>query len=298
MRKPDLAGLSAFIAVAQERSFTRAAARLDVTPSTLSHAMRDLEAQLGIRLLNRTTRTVSPTSAGEHLLRGLSPAFGEIATTLDGLNEFRDKPMGTVRINASRMAIELVLAPHFGRFARDYPGITLEVVADEGFIDIVEEGFDMGIRLGDDLQKDMLQVRAGPDLRMAIVATPAYFTRNGLPETPQELQQHRCIGWRRVSTGALYQWEFQREGRAFSVAVDGPLVLDDARSMLDAALADVGIAFALEAQVARHVSEGRLVRILEDWCPPFPGFHLYYPNRRNHPAALASVIDALRFGAS
>ncbi|HIE1020557.1 TPA: LysR family transcriptional regulator [Pseudomonas aeruginosa] len=296
IRKPDLSGLSAFVAIAQERSFRRAAVRLGVTPSTLSHAMRELEAQVGIRLLNRTTRNVSPTEAGEHLLGRLSPAFTDIAAALDSLNAFRDKPQGIVRINAPRMAIELVLAPRFAELARDYPGITLEVVAEEGFVDIVEHGFDAGIRLGEDLHNGMLQVRASADLRLAIVATPAYFRQHGRPETPHALSQHRCIGWRKVSSGERYQWEFQQKGRSFSVAVDGPLVLDDANLMVRAALDHVGIAFALEDQVTEHIAAGRLVRVLEEWCEPFPGFHLYYPNRRNHSAALAAIIERLRFG--
>ncbi|EME5141341.1 LysR family transcriptional regulator [Pseudomonas aeruginosa] len=294
-RKPDLSGLSAFVAIAQERSFRRAAVRLGVTPSTLSHAMRELEAQVGIRLLNRTTRNVSPTEAGEHLLGRLSPAFTDIAAALDSLNAFRDKLQGIVRINAPRMAIELVLAPRFAELARDFPGITLEVVAEEGFVDIVEHGFDAGIRLGEDLHNGMLQVRVSADLRLAIVATPAYFRQHGRPATPHELSQHRCIGWRKVSSGERYQWEFQQKGHSFGVAVEGPLVLDDANLMVRAALDHIGIAFALEDQVTEHIASGRLVRVLDDWCEPFPGFHLYYPNRRNHSAALAAIIDRLRF---
>lgn len=295
MRSPDLSDLSAFAAIAQERSFRRAAVRLGVTPSTLSHAMRELEAQVGIRLLNRTTRNVSPTQAGEHLLSRLHPALTDIAAALDSLNAYRDKPQGTVRINAPRTAIDLVLAPRFAELARDYPGITLEVVAEEGFVDIVEGGFDAGIRLGEDLHNGMLQVKASADLRLAIVATPAYFRQHGRPATPHELRQHRCIGWRKVSSGERYQWEFQQGAQSFTVAVDGPLVLDDANLMVRAALDHVGIAFALEDQVAGHIATGRLVRVLEDWCQSFPGFHLYYPNRRNHSAALATIIDRLRF---
>lgn len=294
MKKPDLAGLAAFVAIARERSFRRAAATLGVTPPTLSHTLRELETQLGIRLLNRTTRNVSPTEAGEHLLAHLDPAFEDIAAALDSLNRFRETPHGLVRINAPRNAIGLVLAPRFGELARDYPGITLEVVADEGFANIVEAGFDAGIRLGEDLQHGMRAVRVGPDLRLAIVATPAYFRRQGRPGSPEELLGHRCIGWRKVSSGELYKWQFSK-GTALSVAVSGPLVLDDPRLMLQAALADVGIAFAIEEEVAEHLAAGRLERVLADWCAPFPGFHLYYPNRRNHPAALSAVIDLLRY---
>lgn len=291
MKKPDLAGLAAFVAIARERSFRRAAATLGVTPPTLSHTLRELETQLGIRLLNRTTRNVSPTEAGEHLLAHLDPAFEDIAAALDSLNRFRETPHGLVRINAPRNAIGLVLAPRFGELARDYPGITLEVVADEGFANIVEAG----IRLGEDLQHGMRAVRVGPDLRLAIVATPAYFRRKGRPGSPEELLGHRCIGWRKVSSGELYKWQFSKGTKALSVAVSGPLVLDDPRLMLQAALADVGIAFAIEEEVAEHLAAGRLERVLADWCAPFPGFHLYYPNRRNHPAALSAVIDLLRY---
>ncbi|MGC3089243.1 LysR family transcriptional regulator [Pseudomonas aeruginosa] len=273
MKKPDLTGLAAFVAIARERSFRRAAATLGVTPPTLSHTLRELETQLGIRLLNRTTRNVSPTEAGEHLLAHLDPAFEDIAAALDSLNRFRETPHGLVRINASRNAIGLVLAPRFGELARDYPGITLEVVADEGFANIVEAGFDAGIRLGEDLQHGMRAVRVGPE----------------------ELLGHRCIGWRKVSSGELYKWQFSKGTKALSVAVSGPLVLDDPRLMLQAALADVGIAFAIEEEVAEHLAAGRLERVLVDWCAPFPGFHLYYPNRRNHPAALSAVIDLLRY---
>ncbi|HEK0139258.1 TPA: LysR family transcriptional regulator [Pseudomonas aeruginosa] len=294
MKKPDLAGLAAFVAIARERSFRRAAATLGVTPPTLSHTLRELETQLGIRLLNRTTRNVSPTEAGEHLLAHLDPAFEDIAAALDSLNRFRETPHGLVRINAPRNAIGLVLAPRFGELARDYPGITLEVVADEGFANIVEAGFDAGIRLGEDLQHGMRAVRVGPDLRLAIVATPAYFRRQGRPGSPEELLGHRCIGWRKVSSGELYKWQFSKGTKALSVAVSGPLVLDP-RLMLQAALADVGIAFAIEEEVAEHLAAGRLERVLADWCAPFPGFHLYYPNRRNHPAALSAVIDLLRY---
>lgn len=296
MKKADLNGLSVFLTIAQERSFRRAAVKLGVTPSTLSHTMRELEAQIGIRLLNRTTRNVSPTEAGEHLLRRLDPVFTDVAAALDSLNAFRDKPHGVVRINAPRVAIDLVLAPRFAELARDYPGITLEIVAEEGFIDIVQGGFDAGIRLGEALSAGMRHVRVSADQRLAIVATPAYLRQHGVPTTPHDLRQHRCIGWRKVSTGERWQWEFERAGQTMAVAVDGPLVLDDGNLMVRAALDHVGLAFALEGQVLEHIATGRLVRLLEDWCQPFAGLYLYYPNRRNHSAALATIIDRLRFG--
>lgn len=295
MKKTDLSGLVAFVAIAQERSFRRAAARLGVTPPTLSHTMRELEAQVGIRLLNRTTRNVAPTEAGEHLLAQLVPAFTDIGTALESLNTFREQPQGLVRINAPRTAIELALVPHLGRLARDYPGITLEIVAQEGFANIVEQGFDAGIRLGKDLHNDMRAVRVTPDLRLAIVATPEYFQQYGKPNHPEDLLSHRCIGWRKIASGELYKWTFQKGTQALSVSVNSPLILDDARLMLQAALAHAGIAFAIEEEVSEHLATGRLERVLSDWCAPFPGFYLYYPNRRNHPVALTTVINVIRY---
>ncbi|MGE6472120.1 LysR family transcriptional regulator [Serratia proteamaculans] len=295
MKKTDLSGLVAFVAIAQERSFRRAAARLGVTPPTLSHTMRELEAQVGIRLLNRTTRNVAPTEAGEHLLAQLVPAFTDIDTALESLNTFREQPQGLVRINAPRTAIELALVPHLGRLARDYPGITLEIVAQEGFANIVEQGFDAGIRLGKDLHNDMRAVRVTPDLRLAIVATPEYFQQYGKPNHPEDLLSHRCIGWRKIASGELYKWTFQKGTQALSVSVNSPLILDDARLMLQAALAHAGIAFAIEEEVSEHLATGRLERVLSDWCAPFPGFYLYYPNRRNHPVALTTVINVIRY---
>jgi DNA-binding transcriptional LysR family regulator len=295
MKKTDLSGLVAFVAIAQERSFRRAAARLGVTPPTLSHTMRELEEQVGIRLLNRTTRNVAPTEAGEHLLAQLVPAFTDIDTALESLNTFREQPQGLVRINAPRTAIELALVPHLGRLARDYPGITLEIVAQEGFTNIVEQGFDAGIRLGKDLHNDMRAVRVTPDLRLAIVATPEYFQQFGKPNHPEDLLEHRCIGWRKIASGELYKWTFQKGTQALSVSVNSPLILDDARLMLQAALAHAGIAFAIEEEVNEYLATGRLERVLADWCAPFPGFYLYYPNRRNHPVALTTVINIMRY---
>ncbi|MBY8972741.1 LysR family transcriptional regulator [Pseudomonas sp. P867] len=295
MKKTELPGLVAFVTIAKEHSFRRAAAKLGVTPPTLSHAMRELEAQLGIRLLSRTTRNVSPTEAGTYLLGKLAPAFTDIETALEGLNAFRDQPHGLVRISAPRTAIELVIVPQMRRLASDYPGISLEIVAQEQFTNIVEQGFDAGIRLGKDLQNDMRAVRVTSDQRFAIVATPEYFRRYGKPQHPEDLLNHRCIGWRKSFSGELYKWEFQKKDQIFSVAVNSPLILDDARVMVQAALAHVGIAFALEQEVAGHIAAGYLERVIADWCPAFPGFYLYYPNRRNHPVALTTVIDMLRF---
>ncbi|CAI1086976.1 D-malate degradation protein R [Serratia quinivorans] len=295
MKKTDLSGLVAFVAIAQERSFRRAAARLGVTPPTLSHTMRELEAQVGIRLLNRTTRNVAPTEAGEHLLAQLVPAFTDIDTALESLNTFREQPQGLVRINAPRTAIELALVPHLGRLARDYPGITLEIVAQEGFANIVEQGFDAGIRLGEDLHNDMRAVRVTADLRLAIVATPEYFQQHGKPNHPEDLLNHHCIGWRKSASGELYKWRFQQGEQVLSVSVNSLLILDDAKLMLQAALAHAGIAFAIEEEVGEHLAAGRLERVMADWCAPFPGFYLYYPNRRNHPVALTTVINVVRY---
>ena len=295
MKKTDLSGLVAFVAIAQERSFRRAAARLGVTPPTLSHTMRELEEQVGIRLLNRTTRNVAPTEAGEHLLAQLVPAFTDIDTALESLNTFREQPQGLVRINAPRTAIELALVPHLGQLARDYPGITLEIVAQEGFTNIVEQGFDAGIRLGKDLHNDMRAVRVTPDLRLAMVATPEYFQQFGKPNHPEDLLEHRCIGWRKIASGELYKWQFEKGAQALTVSVNSPLILDDARLMLQAALAHAGIAFAIEEEVNEYLATGRLERVLADWCAPFPGFYLYYPNRRNHPVALTTVINIMRY---
>jgi DNA-binding transcriptional LysR family regulator len=257
--------------------------------------MRELEAQVGIRLLNRTTRNVAPTEAGEHLLAQLVPAFTDIDTALESLNTFREQPQGLVRINAPRTAIELALVPHLGRLARDYPGITLEIVAQEGFANIVEQGFDAGIRLGEDLHNDMRAVRVTADLRLAIVATPEYFQQHGKPNHPEDLLNHHCIGWRKSASGELYKWKFQQGEQVLSVSVNSLLILDDARLMLQAALAHAGIAFAIEEEVGEHLAAGRLERVMADWCAPFPGFYLYYPNRRNHPVALTTVINVVRY---
>lgn len=294
MRGTDLSELLAFVTVAEEKSFRRAAAKLGVTPSTLSHSLRGLEERLGIRLLNRTTRKVSPTEAGEHLQRQLPAAFADIAMALESLNAFRDTPRGTVRINAPRTAIHLVVVPRLAQLASDYPDIQLELVAQEGFVDIVEQGFDAGIRLGEDLHGDMRSVRVSQDLKLAIVAAPRYLARHPRPRTPQDLLAHRCIGWRQVASGELYRWPFQKGPDVIEVAVQGPLVLDDADLMVRAAIAGTGIAFALEEQVADDIASGRLERLLEDWCAPFAGFFLYYPNRRHHSAALTAVMNVLR----
>lgn len=294
MRANELAELTAFVAVAEERSFRRAAARLNLTPSTLSHSLRALEERLGVRLLNRTTRAVSPTDAGQALLEQIGPAFASIETAVEGVNAFRAQPHGAVRINVPRMAATLVLAPIFGRFARAYPDVTLEVAANDGFIDIVREGFDAGIRLGESLDQDMRAVRVTPDFRTAIVGSPDYFTKYPVPKTPHDLHEHRCVGRREITSGGLYRWEFAKDGKPLVVQVSGPLILDTPDLMISAALDGVGLVYSAESITADHVSAGRLVRVLEDWSPFVPGFFLYFPGRRQVSAALRALLDMVR----
>lgn len=294
MRTGDLGELAAFVAIAEEGGFRRAAARLNLTPSTLSHSLRSLEGKLGVRLMSRTTRTVALTEAGQAFLRQIGPAFASIETAVETINEFRDHPAGTIRISAPRTIVARVLTPKFRAFTDRYPDVTLEIAAQNGFVDIVGQGFDAGIRLGESLERDMIAVRITPDLRTAVVASPDYFTRFPPPETPRDLHRHRCVGWRQAASGALYRWEFARDDRALNVAVNGPLILDDPELMVAAALEGVGLAYSTEQQIGEHLASGRLVRVLEDWCPPYPGFFLYYPGRRQTPAALRALVDILR----
>jgi len=294
MRTGDYGELAAFVAIAEEGGFRRAAARLDLKPSTLSHSLRSLEGKLGVRLINRTTRTISLTEAGHALLRQIGPAFSSIETAVETINGFRDHPAGTIRISVPRTVAARVLAPKFRAFSDRYPDVTLEVAAQNGFVDIVRQGFDAGIRLGESLERDMIAVRVTPDLNTAVVASPDYFSRFPPPATPRDLHRHRCIGIRMIASGALYRWEFEKNGRALSVAVNGPLVLDDPDLILNAALDGVGLAYSIEQDIAEHLASGRLVRVLDDWCPPYPGFFLYYPSRRQTPAALRALVDALK----
>lgn len=294
MRAGDFGELAAFVAIAEEGSFRRAAARLNLTPSTLSHALRSLEDKLGVRLVNRTTRTVALTEAGQALLKQIGPAFATIETAVKTINGFRDHPAGVIRLNVPRLVAARVLAPKFRAFTERYPDVTLEIAAENGFVDIVKQGFDAGIRLGESLDRDMIAVRVTPDLRTAIVGSPDYFARFAPPLMPRDLHHHRCIGWRQTARGALYRWEFEKEGRALTVAVDGPLVLDDPDLMVDAALDGVGLAYSTEHSVGDQLASGRLIRVLEDWCPAYPGFYLYYPSRRQNPAALRALVEMLR----
>ncbi|HEX8405955.1 MAG TPA: LysR family transcriptional regulator [Duganella sp.] len=294
MRSNDFAELSSFVAVAEARSFRKAAAALNLTPSTLSHSLRALEQRLGVRLLNRTTRAVSVTEAGQMLLDQVAPAFSRITSAIEGVNNFRDRPHGTVRINASLLGAKMALAPHLGGLAEAYPDITLEVAINDGFVDIARDGFDAGIRLGESVEQDMRAVRLTPDLRVAIVASPAYLARHPAPATPHDLTAHNCIGYREVAGGNLCRWQFEQRGRPVTVQATGSMILGTPELMVDAALAGVGLASAIESTVVEHLAAGRLVRVLEDWCPPFPGFHLYFSSRRQTPAALRALIDFIR----
>ncbi|HYZ48969.1 MAG TPA: LysR family transcriptional regulator [Sphingomonas sp.] len=295
MRREDLIDLNAFQAVAEERNFTRAAARLGISPSALSHALRRLETRLGVRLLARTTRRVAPTEAGERLLRTLRPALEEIDAELASLSALRLKPAGTVRITASEHAVQSVLWPKLRRVLPDYPDIRIELSADAALVDIVAERFDAGVRLGEHLGKDMIAVRIGPDLCLAVVGAPSYFERHPRPETPQDLADHVCINLRLESFGGIYAWEFEKDGRELRVRVDGQLTSNDVPLILRAAQDGFGLACVLEDTAEPLLAEGSLVRVLEDWCVPFAGYHLYYHSRRQLSPALSVLVDALRF---
>jgi len=294
MRANEYAELAAFVAIAEERSFRRAAARLNLTPSTLSHSLRSLEARLGVSLLHRTTRTVSPTEAGSALLAQIAPAFSGIETAVESINAFRSRPHGRVKINVPSLAAEILLAPRLGRFHRLYPDIVLEITVDNRFVDIVGDGYDAGIRLGESVQQDIVAVRVTGEMRAAIVGSPGYFERHAAPLTPHELQQHRCINRRYGANGPLYRWEFEKDGKSVNVLVDGPLVLDNDALMIRAALDGVGLACVAELDVAEHIAAGRLERVLGEWCPPFDGFFVYYPRHRQGSASLRALVDVLR----
>jgi DNA-binding transcriptional LysR family regulator len=294
MPRAERNDLEAFLAVARERSFTRAAAKLGVSQSALSQTVRGLEARLGLHLLTRTTRSVAPTEAGERLLRTLGPAFDGIDATLAELNEFREKPSGTIRITAGEHPAETILMPALERLLPEYPDIKVEVDVDNTLTDLVAGRYDAGIRFGEQVAKDMAAVRIGPDMRMAVVGAPDYFARRPRPKVPQDLTEHACINMRLPTHGSLYAWELQKGKRELRVHVEGPLVFNYAPLLLRAALAGLGLACVFEDQVQEHLAEGRLVRVLADWCPPFPGYHLYHPNRQPT-AAFALLVDALRY---
>jgi Transcriptional regulator len=288
--------LAAFVTVAKAKSFTKAAAELGISPSALSQTMRQLEERLGYRLLTRTTRSVSTTEAGERLFVSVAPRFEEIDAELAVLGEMRDRPAGLVRITCSEFAAETIVWPKLKRVLPDYPDITLELFIEHGFTDIAAERFDAGVRLGESVAKDMIAVRISADGRLVPVATPAYFESHPVPETPQDLVQHRCINLRLTTQGGLYAWEFEKDGRPVRVRVNGPIIFNSIKPMVDAALSNFGIAFVPQDSVDHHVRAGRLVQVLQDWCPPIPGFHLYYPSRRHNSPAFQIILEALRHG--
>jgi len=295
MRREELVDLNTFEIVAEEQNFTRAAAKLGTSQSALSHAIRRLETRLGVRLLTRTTRRVAPTQAGERLLKVLGPALDNIAIELASLSELREKPAGTIRITTAEHAANTVLWPVLEKLLPDYPDIHIELSIDYGFTDIVVERFDAGVRLGEAVARDMVAVRIGPDMRMAVVGAPSYFATRPKPRTPQDLAGHQCINLRQPTAGGFYAWELEKNGRELKVRVDGQVAFNDISMILRAAIAGFGLACVLEDQVAAHVADGRLIRVLEDWCPPFAGYHLYYPSRRQPSAAFALLVDALRY---
>jgi len=295
MTRQSINDLIAFLAVARERSFTKAAAKLGVSQSALSHTIRGLETRLGLRLLTRTTRSVSPTEAGERLLSSIGPRFDEIESELAALSEFREKPAGTIRITAGEHAADAVLWPALEKLLPDYPDINVEIIVDYGLTDIVAERYDAGVRLGEQVAKDMIAVRIGPDMRMAVVGAPAYFEWRPKPQTPADLTDHNCINLRLPTYGGVYAWEFEKDGREVKVRVEGQLVFNNAQLRLNAALSGLGLAFVPEALVRQPLSDGRLVRVLEDWCAPFPGYHFYYPSRRQTSPAFALLVNALRY---
>jgi DNA-binding transcriptional LysR family regulator len=295
MPRADLNDLVAFLAVARERSFTRAAAQLGVSQSALSQTVRGLEARLGLRLLARTTRRVVPTETGERLLRTLGPRFEEIDAELQAVRESREKPAGTIRMTATEYATESVLLPKLAKLLREYPDIKVEIVIDYGLADIVAQRYDAGVRSGEQVAKGMIAMRIGPDMRMAVVGAPSYFENRPEPTKPQDLIAHNCINLRLPSHGGVYAWEFEKDARELKVRVEGQLVFNTTIQMLNAAIGGLGLAYVPEGLVMPHLARGRLKRVLEDWCPPYSGYHLYYPSRRQSSAAFALLVEALRY---
>ncbi len=294
MVRDELSVLSAFLAVAEERSFTRAAKRLGVSPSALSHAIHGLEERFGVRLLARTTRSVAPTDAGAQLIARLRPALGDIRGAVDLITGLRDRPAGRVRLVMSPIAATTVLAPKLGEFARDYPDVVLDVTTDENRVDLVAAGFDAGIHFGEFIERDMITFRVSQDHRPAIVGSPRYFESHPKPVHPRDLTNHRCVNFRHGSAG-VYRWELDKGKQSLTVAVNGPLIVDDVQLLIRAAIDGVGLTWMSEEHAVPHLASGALVRVLEDWCPPFPGFFLYYPRQRQLAPALAALIETLRF---
>jgi DNA-binding transcriptional LysR family regulator len=295
MQRGHLDDLLAFVAIGRERSFTKAAAKLGVSQSALSHTMRELEARLGVRLLTRTTRSVSPTAAGERLLQTVGPRVEEIEAELAAVRELRDKPAGTIRITATEYAADAILLPKLAKLLRDYPDIKVEIAIDYGLTDIVAQRYDAGVRSGEQVAKDMIAVRIGPDMRMAVVGAPSYFKGRPEPKKPQDLLGHNCIALRLPTHGALYAWEFEKGGRELKVRVEGQFTCNTTAQMLNAALAGLGLAYVPEGLVQPHLAKGRLKRVLADWCLPYSGYHLFYPSRRQSSAAFSLLVEALRY---
>ena len=294
MQRTNLNDLMAFLAVARERSFTRAAAKLGMSQSSLSHIIRDLETRLGIRLLTRTTRSVSPTEAGERLLQTAGPRLEEVETELTALGDLREKPSGTIRITSTDYATDTILWPKLAPLLRSYPDIKVEIITDYGLTDIAAQRYDAGVRPGEQVAKDMVAVRIGPDIRMAVVGAPSYFRKRAKPLKPQDLVHHNCINLRLPTHGGRYSWEFEKGNREMKVRVEGQLTFNGISQMLNAALAGFGLAYIPEDLVQRHLVKQRLARVLQDWCQPYAGYHLYYPSRRQPSAAFSLLVDALR----
>lgn len=295
MLKENFSDLQIFLVVARERSFTKAAAKLGVSQSALSYSVRALETRLNIRLLTRTTRSVAPTETGERIIACLEPRIADLEYELAALLQLNGTPSGNIRISAGEHAARSLVWPKLKPFLREYPDINVELVADNGFVDIVEGRFDAGVRLGESVDKDMIAVRIGPDMKMAVVAAPAYFATRAVPETPHDLRDHRCINMRLPASGGLYHWEFEQQGKPLRVRVDGQLIVNQLAERTDAVLSGFGIACMPEDMVQAFIASGELVQVLQAWCPSFTGYHLYYPSRRQHPPAFALMIEALRY---
>jgi DNA-binding transcriptional LysR family regulator len=295
MQRGNLDDLRAFVAVGRARSFTKAAAKLGISQSALSHTIRELEARIGVRLLTRTTRSVSPTAAGERLLHTLGPRFEEIDAELAAVSELREKPTGTIRITAMEFAADTILLPKLAVLLREYPDIKVEIIIDYGLTDIVTQRYDAGVRSGEQVAKDMIAVRIGPDMRMAVVGAPSYFKKRSEPKKPQDLTDHNCINLRLPTHGGVYAWEFEKGGREVKARVDGQFTANTTAQLLNAALAGLGLAYVPEGLAQPHLAKGRLKRVLEDWCAPYSGYHLWYPSRRQSSAAFTLIVDALRY---
>jgi DNA-binding transcriptional LysR family regulator len=295
VKRDELGDLVVFLAVAEERSFTRAAARLGTSQSSLSHTIRRLEERMGVSLLTRTTRNVVPTEAGDALAKTLRPALNDIQTRLDSIDALRQKPAGTIRITSSRHATDKIVMPVVTQLMADHPDLKVEISVDQKLTDLVAERFDAGVRLGEQVEKDMIAVRIGPEMRMAVVGSPAYFERHPKPGTPHDLTQHVCINLRLPTLGGLYAWEFEKNGRPLNVRVDGQFTCNDVPLIVQAAVDGLGLACLPDNQFGSFIEEGRLVRVLEDWCPPFPGYHLYYPSRRQASPVFELLVSALRY---